>query len=94
MKRILPHKLVVAFDKDGAITSSLLQYKIDVDGKVENKFYTMSVKAGIDLGSLNSISTDAKIHVESGEKIDEANAAEVKLQQDLTELAQLREDVK
>ena len=90
MKKIIPHKLVVSFNPDGGISSSILQYQIDIDGKVEGKFYTMSVKAGIDLDSVDSIALEAKTHVETGEKVKEVNSAEVKLKADLEELAVLK----
>lgn len=66
MKRIIPHKLVVSFTPDGEVSSAILQYKREIDGATENKFYTMAVDKALDL---NGIFTTAKSHVERGEKI-------------------------
>ena len=71
MKKIVPHKLVVSYDKNGNMTSAILQYKIDVDGAVKNEFFTMSVAAGISAGILDGVFGMAKAHVEKGEKINE-----------------------
>jgi hypothetical protein len=71
MKTIIPKKLVVAFDKDGNVSSSILHYMIDEDGAVENKYYTMSVKAAINLDDMSKALTDAKGHAEMGEKIND-----------------------
>lgn len=68
-KTIIPHKLIARLNPDGTVQSAILQYKIEEDGKTGRDFYTMAVGAGIKLGDLNSIMTDAKTHVAKGEKL-------------------------
>ena len=69
MKKIIPHKLVITYAPDGTVKSSILQYRIDVDGATENKFYTMSVKTAIDKTIIEGVLAVSKECVEIGEKI-------------------------
>jgi hypothetical protein len=71
MKEIIPTKLICSFD-DGKFDTALLQYKIRVDGAIdEQKFYTMTVDAGIMVDDIEKILTQSISHVEKGEKIKE-----------------------
>jgi hypothetical protein len=72
MKTIIPIKLITDLNPDGTARSSLLQYKISIDGAIEEKFYTMTVDAGIDLGNFNPILANAAAHAEQGEGITES----------------------
>lgn len=69
MKRILPHKLVVSFKPDGTVGSAILQYKMDVDGAVQNKFFTIGVGAALNKTVMSGIASAIKSHAEVGEKI-------------------------
>jgi len=69
MKEIIPVKLITTLDRDGSVKDSILQYQISVDGVVENKYYTMGVKAGIKIEDLSKIISDSVSHAETGEKI-------------------------
>ena len=71
MSRIIPHKLVISYDKDGEVSSSILQYKIENNGVVKNEFFTMSVDAGINKSSLTNLGSAAKMHAERGEGLRE-----------------------
>ncbi|MDD4980707.1 MAG: hypothetical protein PHC54_05515 [Candidatus Omnitrophica bacterium] len=69
-KEIIPYRLVVTYNDEGSVKSSILQYRIREDGKMdERKFYTMSVNNGIEPAKLQSISAASISHVEKGEKI-------------------------
>jgi len=68
-KVIVPHKLIAKLNHDGSVRSALLQYKLNVDGKVENRFYTMTVSAAIKFADFNKVLGDAKVHVEKSENI-------------------------
>lgn len=69
MKEIIPVKLITTLNKDGTVKDSILQYQISIDGAVENKFYTMGVKAGINITDLGKVITDSISHAATGEKI-------------------------
>jgi len=69
MKEVIPYKLIATLNPDGTAVSALLQYKIRVDGAVEEKFFTMTIDEGIDKQILNALLLDAKAHTEKGEKI-------------------------
>jgi hypothetical protein len=69
MKEIIPNKLIVTFGSDGKVQSSILQYRIKVDGVMEEKYYTMGVDNGIKTEELSKLINDAKSHTAKGEKI-------------------------
>lgn len=70
MKEIIPNKLIISLNEDGTVANSLLHYRMRIDGKMENnRFYTMSVKTGINVADLLKISKDSISHAEKGEKI-------------------------
>ncbi len=52
---IIPLKLVIDFDKKEEVRNAVLLYKKKVDGVVLRQPFTISVKGGINIKSLNSI---------------------------------------
>ncbi len=72
MKQIIPKKLITTFDKDGQAQNSVLLYQIKTGGVLDNKFHTISVKAGVNIGNLNKILKASITHAEKGEHIKEA----------------------
>jgi hypothetical protein len=68
-KKIVPHKLIVSLNEDGTFKSGILQYRIRVDGVLDNKYLTMSIAditKTVDVGAVLSAS---KTHIEKGENI-------------------------
>lgn len=68
-KSIIPHKLIARLNPDGTVDRAILQYKINEDGKIGREYYTMAVRTGIEISALNRVLSDAKVHVEKGEKL-------------------------
>jgi len=70
MKKIIPIKLIANLNADGTFRDGVLQYQIDNDGEVEKqRFYTVGIKAGIQISDMEKIISDSKAHAEKAEKI-------------------------
>ncbi len=69
IREIKPIKLVTNFDKDGKTQNSILLYQLKINGKVDNRFHTISVKKGVDIKSLNKILKASVTSAEKSEKI-------------------------
>ena len=70
MKEIIPHRLIITYNRDGTIQSNILQYRVKEDGVIdEGKILTMSVDKGIEQDKVQNISALGIAHVKKGEKI-------------------------
>jgi len=71
MKKILPHKLIIEFEK-GLFKEAIIMYRINIDGNIENKFKTISVKnSGHSVPQLNTILKKMITHTNKAEGIED-----------------------
>jgi hypothetical protein len=53
---ILPHKLLIEFNKDGTFSDGILMYRIKEDsGQTIQKYQTISIKSEINIPIINGI---------------------------------------
>ncbi len=52
MKSIIPFQIIINFSEDRDVLTSILKYKIEEDGKLGDKFETMSWHAALDPSKL------------------------------------------
>jgi len=69
MTEIIPNKVIIELNPDGSVKDGLIQYRISVDGVIQNQYRTMGIMGVIDTDTLNGISTIIQAHVERGENI-------------------------
>ncbi len=68
-KTIIPIKLIVETNQDGAYNTGVLQYQINEDGSI-GKPKTIGINNGITLDTINGILAEAKRVAEQGEGIE------------------------
>ncbi|HNX82487.1 MAG TPA: hypothetical protein PKL77_10125 [Candidatus Omnitrophota bacterium] len=69
MTEIIPNKVIIELNPDGTVKDGLIQYRLSVDGVIQNQYRTMGIMGVIDNDTLNGISTIIQEHVERGENI-------------------------
>ena len=70
-KEIVPHKLVVEYDKQGDVKSGIILYRIKIDGATNNKYNSISIMgAGHSVPQFAAILKKFLKHAEKAEKIE------------------------
>ena len=64
---IVPHKMILSYAEDGTVKDAILQYRIKVNGVMDNKFYTMGVKESVSKTAVDSMAI-AKAQVDQIEQ--------------------------
>lgn len=68
--------MIITLNEDGSFKDGIMQYRIREDGKLdERKFYTTSIKSGLDTEKMNTHLLTAKIHVKKGAGISDVQEA-------------------
>lgn len=69
-KEIIPSKIIISLDDDGAPKKVICQYKTKDGVEIDGKFKTICVNDGLEINKLVALITASLDHVAAGEKID------------------------
>jgi len=69
--KIIPHKLVIEFDENKEFAEGIFIYKKEISGHTEEKFYTMSIKEGVNLVTINNLLRQVRKFVKEQENANE-----------------------
>jgi len=67
MREVIPSKVIISSTEAGVLQTCILQYKLKIDGVMQNKFYTINVMAGLSAQDLQKIITDSISQATSSE---------------------------
>ena len=71
-RKLIPHKLVVKFDKQGQVEDGIILYRIQVDGVLGKEFKSLGIKnIGFNKVQFNAALNKIRQHVKSVEKAED-----------------------
>jgi hypothetical protein len=70
MAKIIPHKIVISFDEEGAFSKAIAMYRIqDNDGITLSKYKSISVNSEIGVAAMNTLLTKIQTFLKNREGV-------------------------